>query len=560
MSRGRRAADDSLITGEEVGAVPASEISRAVAAVRFPVWVLMSLVATAVVNVVATISTYFTIGLMGNVSAFALEVRAHEYEIMPYFNAIAYTLPTLGLFYYLWPLLSYQRCGGAGGMSEVVQRRAVSFPAVAAIVTLAMWGLGIIVFPTFTIIHVGRWSTELMSQQVLSPLVNGFLAATTTYLFVDWIFRASVYPELFPDGGLNSVPGTLTLGVRARMLVFLAAVAFLPLFTMLGLARSAQARFEAGMDVELVVQALATGSTAVFFVYTGLGVVLTLALARTFTLPLAEVLGVVRRVGEGDLGGTVRVGSADEVGRLQEGVNAMISGLRDKERVMQVFGQAVEPEVRDRLLDAEAGGAERVTATVMFCDLRGFTSLAERSEPEEVVQTLNAYFTEVTSWSRECGGMVDKFIGDAALLVFGLFDRHGHQPGPENEGVDRQADAGAAAALRCALGLRERLARLNDRRGGEGHAPLAVRMAVHTGEVLAATIGSIDRHEYTVIGDSVNVAARLNELCKERSVDLIVSSETWARANVEDDPRFAGEVQSVMLRGRREPVSFIEIG
>jgi class 3 adenylate cyclase len=509
----------------------------------------MSLLATGAVNILASISTFFTIGLMGNVSAFALEVRAHEHEIMPYFNSVAYTLPSVLLLYYVWPLLSYHRCGGVGGSSDLVLRRAVSFPAVAAIVTLGMWVLGIIVFPTFTVIHLGRWSTELMSQQVLSPLVNGFIAATTTYLFVDWIFRATVYPALFPDGGLNSVPGTLTLGVRARMLVFLAAVAFLPLFTMLGLARAAQTRFEAGMEVGRVVEALATGSTAVFFVYTGLGVVLTLALARTFTLPLAEVLGVIRRVGDGDLTGAVRVGSADEVGRLQEGVNAMISGLRDKERVMQVFGQAVEPEVRDRLLDGDSPDAGRVTATVMFCDLRGFTSLAEEAEPEEVVETLNSYFSEVASWTRECGGMVDKFIGDAALLVFGLFDEEG----------GAGADAGACAGLRCALGLRERLDALNERRATEGKAPLAIRMAVHTGEVLAATIGSPDRHEYTVIGDSVNVAARLNELCKDRTANLLVSSATRARADADALGLSIGDEESVALRGRREPVSFVEV-
>jgi adenylate cyclase len=538
-----------LNADEQATSVPSADThAKPVQAVRFPVWVLMSLLAAGVVNALASISTFFTIGLMGNVTAFALEVRAHEAEIMPYFNTFAYALPSVGLLYYVWPLLSYHRCGGVGPPSDIVQRRAVSFPAVAAIVCLAMWALGVVVFPTFTVIHLGRWSTELMSQQVLSPLVNGFIAATTTYLFVDWIFRASVYPELFPDGGLNSVRGTLTLGVRARMLVFLAAVAYLPLFTMLGLARSAQSRYHAGMEPERVVEALATGSTAVFFVYAGLGIVLTLALARTFTLPLADVLGIVRRVGRGDLSGAVRVGSADEVGRLQEGVNAMIAGLRDKERVMRVFGQAVDPEVRDRLLDGDAAGAERVTATVMFCDLRGFTSLAEQNEPEEVVRTLNAYFSEVASWTRECGGMVDKFIGDAALLVFGLFDR------AEDDG-----DAGAAAALRCALGLRERLALLNVEREDGDRVPLAIRMAVHTGEVLAATIGSPDRHEYTVIGDSVNVAARLNELCKERSVDLIVSSATYARSGANGLGQGGDNEVSVMLRGRREPVSFVEI-
>jgi adenylate cyclase len=349
--------------------------------------VIISLTATVLVNAFASVSTFFTIELMGNVSAFALEVRAHEREIMPFFNAAAFALPAILLTVYAWPLLSFARCGDMTPAGELVQRRAVSLPAVMALVSLGMWMLAVIVFPVFTIVHVGRWTTELMSQQVLSPLVNGFIAATASYLIVDWIFRAMVYPQLFPDGGLLSVKGAVTLGVRGRMLVFLAAVAFLPLFTMLGLARAAQVRFSAGMDVGSLIDALSIGSTAVFFAYTLLGVGLTLILARTFTLPLAEVLAVVNRVRDGDLSGAVRVGSADEVGRLQAGINSMVTGLREKERVMLAFGRAVEPEVRDRLLEGRFGAAESVTATVMFCDLRGFTALAEEGEPVEVVAT-----------------------------------------------------------------------------------------------------------------------------------------------------------------------------
>jgi adenylate cyclase len=513
--------------------------------------VVVSLLAAILVNAFASVSTFFTVDLMGNVSDFALEVRAHEREIIPIFNAVAYSLPALCMTAYAWPLLSYARCGGAGPASELVQRRAVSLPAVTAIVSLGTWMLGVAVFPLFTLIHVGTWTTELMSQQVLSPLVNGFLAATTCYLVVDWIFRVMVYPQLFPDGGLLAVRGAFTLGVRARMLVFLAAVAFLPLFTMLGLARAAQVRFDAGIDVGTVIAALSVGSMAVFFVYTALGLFLTLILARTFTLPLAEVLGVVNRVRDGDLSSAVRVGSADEVGRLQAGINAMVVGLRDKERVMQAFGRAVEPEVRDRLLAGHFGDAESVTATVMFCDLRGFTALAEQEAPATVVATLNAFFTEVASWTRECGGMVDKFIGDAALLVFGLFDRTNGSTGSD--------DDGAASAMRCALGLRERLQSLNRQRAAEGQPELAVRMAIHTGDLLAGTIGSADRHEYTVIGDSVNVAARLNELCKERGADLLVSKATFERIRAGGPEIPALDEASAAVRGRREPVSFVRI-
>jgi adenylate cyclase len=158
------------------------------------------------------------------------------------------------------------------------------------------------------------------------------------------------------------------------------------------------------------------------------------------------------------------------------------------------------------------------------------------------VSTLNEFFTTTATWARGCGGFVDKFIGDALLVVFGLF------------GADRAPAEGAAAALRCAIGIEERLAGLNVVRARAGKPPLAVTMGVHSGEVLAGTIGAADRHEYTVIGDTVNVAARLQQACKERGCELLVSETTCelARSVGFEAEVLAGE--PLMLRGRREAV------
>src|SRR4029077_1148018 len=123
-------------------------------------------------------------------------------------------------------------------------------------------------------------------------------------------------------------------------------------------------------------------------------------------------------------------------------------------------------------------------ASVLFCDLRGFTALAERSAPDELVATLNELFTVLTAWVRICGGFVDKFLGDGLLVVFGLFDDGN--------------DSGAAHAVRCARGMHERVAELNDKRTAAGRSPLAVSIGIHSGPVVAGTIGAADRHEYTV--------------------------------------------------------------
>jgi adenylate cyclase len=151
---------------------------------------------------------------------------------------------------------------------------------------------------------------------------------------------------------------------------------------------------------------------------------------------------------------------------------------------------------------------------------------------------------------RECGGFVDKFIGDALLVVFGLFERD----------EARVLDGGASTALACARGLGERLDELNRARALRGEPALAVSVGIHTGDVVAGTIGWADRHEYTVIGDTVNIAARLQVLCKESADGILVSEQTFAAA------RAAGTVvadelpvRTVSLRGRAQTVGVYEV-
>jgi adenylate cyclase len=232
---------------------------------------------------------------------------------------------------------------------------------------------------------------------------------------------------------------------------------------------------------------------------------------------------------------------------LADGVNAMVETLRDRERILQTFGRVVEPSVRDRLLAGGVGATgELRTASILFCDLRGFTGMAENAPPSEIVASLNEFFTTMTVWVRECGGFVDKFIGDAMLVVFGLFD------------VNGDGDAGAAAALRCATGMHERLMHLNALRAGRNQPPLAVSMGVHCGDVLAGTIGAADRHEYTVIGDAVNVAARLQQLCKDEALAMLVSDAAYERARRAGCDVELVRRDAVTLRGRREPIGLLQ--
>jgi adenylate cyclase len=533
---------------------------------RFPIppaWFWLSFAVSIIANQIAGLAAEQSIALMSRVSLDAEKVRAHNLQYVDYWTAVAYPSVIVFLYVYLRPVLSWFESGCIQPAPLLVKRRVVSAPLVSGLSGFIAWLTGIPLFIGITLGALGRWSPEFASQHIFTPMINGYLAATISFFLVDRIYRTLVYPKVFPEGGLANVPGAFVLGVRGRFFQLLLALSFIPMFVMLGLTRAAEVRLELGRDLpaevrlargldpaELLHQ-LTMASQATFGIYLLIGGVLAVLVTRSVTRSLEEAAAALRRVQSGDLDVRVRVESADEIGELEDGVNRMVGALRDRERILQTFGRVVEPGVRDRLLTSQIGQAgERRPATVMFCDLRGFTSLTEEQGAEEAVATLNEFFTVATAWVRECGGIVDKFIGDAVLVVFGLLD---------DDDRREVAERAAGAGMRCALGLEGKVLELNERRAARGKDPLAVTIAIHSGEVVAGMIGSPDRHEYTVVGDTVNVAARLQAAAKEYG-GVVASEEACnlARATGMEIP--VRGTDEIVLRGRRTPVILHAIG
>jgi len=217
----------------------------------------------------------------------------------------------------------------------------------------------------------------------------------------------------------------------------------------------------------------------------------------------------------GDYGGQVPVVSSDELGVIAGHTNRMIDGLREKERLQGVFGKLVSPTVAHEILRDEGGaelGGREVRAAVLFTDLRNFTGLSERNDARSVVRCLNEYFGMLVAAVHEHDGVVDKFIGDAAMAVFGLEGR----------------DDGADRAFAAALAIRDGLGPVNDRLAAEGLPLLAQGIGVHVGSLIAGNIGSADRMEYTVVGDTVNTASRLEGMTKQLGRSVVVSAELYS--------------------------------
>jgi len=545
MSVAGSVSDRPTVDGErEGGATAAAAPATVCRREAVPRWLLLGVLIALGANLLASYMTDRTIDLMSSRTPFAVAVRKRDLGLINYYLAVVYPVATLAVGIYVWPIVRHFRCDPDQPATPLVQRRTVSAPLVVAAIGFFPWLFSSLAFPIATVIQYGRWATELASQQVISPLVNGFLAAAVIYLILDWIFRAMVVPRVFPDGRMAEIPGTLALGVRGRLVVFLLAVAFTPLFTVLGLIRAAAAHVASGRPPTDVLRELTQASQTTFAVYVALGLTFTILLARTLTAPLVAAATALRRIQGGELETRVQATASDEVGVLEDGVNAMATALQERDHILHTFGRIVEPAVRDHLLATELHlGGQLRRATVLFSDLRGFTAISEQMAPAAVVATLNEYFSTMADWVRACGGFVDKFMGDAMLVVFGVFDL--------SEGGGARA---AADAIRCGLGMHERLATLNLQRHATGHWPLAISVGIDSGEVLAGTIGAEDRLEFTVIGDTVNVASRLQEVGKLRGAPLLVSEHTYRLAASIGSPPQLVEIDTVPLRGRREAV------
>lgn len=242
---------------------------------------------------------------------------------------------------------------------------------------------------------------------------------------------------------------------------------------------------------------------------------LTLLVSRVFVSPIRVMARAAQQVEKGNYeAATTNIASADEVGQLSRAFDGMLVGIREREKVRDVFGRMVSPEVREKLLAGSLSlGGETARVSVLFSDIRSFSSLSETMPPKEVVELLNEYLGEMSKAAQNWGGYINNFIGDAIVVVFGV-----PVVVPDCE----------RRAVFAALEMRERLNSLNKRRVAEGKVKLRNGIGISTVEVVAGQMGSLDRFLYTVIGDTVNVAARLESLTKDfPDYPILINDETW---------------------------------
>ena len=430
-----------------------------------------------------------------------------------------------------------------GPEAALLRRQAVLVPALLAGLTYAGWLVSALVWGVGWPLLSGHFQLASAARQSFGILVvSGTLVSAYIFLVTEHHWRLRL-PTLLPGGNLTGT-GALRVPVRTRLLMIFLLMSVMPIAVQ-AVATLVRANTLLGADQqahEAIVRNLVL--VQVLLAVTGLAVSVRLAsfVANSVAGPLRQLQASMARVEQGALDTACPVVSNDELGEVAEGFNRMVAGLRDRERIRDTFGKYVGPEVRDEILSgraAPAGGQCEVS--ILFADLRDFSTWVESSPPEEVVTGLNAYFTEMDAAIRAHGGLVLQFIGDEIEAVFGA---------PQSDPL--HADHAVAAALE----MQTRLEAWNAGRRQRGERTLRHGIGIHSGTVVAGNIGSSERMAYALVGDAVNVASRIEALNKHFGTEVLVSGTT---RSLLQQPQRLTAMPAVRVKGRAAEVDVFSL-
>jgi adenylate cyclase len=267
--------------------------------------------------------------------------------------------------------------------------------------------------------------------------------------------------------------------------------------------------------------------------------------SKTISGPLKSLTAAAGRIKAGEFELDLAAKGGDEIALLTESFTEMGRGLAERERLRDTFGRFINATIAEQAMKGELTlGGETKRVTIFFSDIRSFTAISEKLEPQEVVAFLNDYMTRMVDCVEKTGGVVDKFIGDAVMAVWGA---------PLSAGSPAQD---AYNCVKAALAMRAALWQFNQGRGGERKPRIRIGCGINTGDVVAGQIGSSRRMEYTVIGDAVNLASRTEALNKPLGTDILITENTYALIG---KYLITEEMPSVTVKGKERPVRMFAV-
>jgi adenylate cyclase len=381
------------------------------------------------------------------------------------------------------------------------QRRVINLPWYLVGLAAVGWGLCTPVFLYALSRSPEPLDPMLYAQLPISFAISGMIAITHGFFAVELVSQRLLYPVFFRDARPAATPGALALSLRARGILLAVSAGVCPIVSLLLLTLVPRPQ-------ENIAFALSVGGLGI-----ALGLTTAWLLGRLVTEPVDELRQAARAVAAGDLDVRIPDLRADEFGQLIDGFNTMVAELREKRRIEEDFGRHVGERVARQILQKAGGlGGAEEELTIVFVDIRNFTARSEDSSPEQAVALLNVFLSEMVDViEQRHGGIVNKFLGDGLMAMFA-------------EWTGRADHADAAVAAGCEM--LQRVASINERLRAAGEPSLAIGVGIHTGRAVVGSIGSPRRMEYTAIGDTVNLASRVESLTKVVGAPLLLTDAT----------------------------------
>jgi len=442
-------------------------------------------------------------------------LKQRFFEAVVLYNSVVYPV---GIFLWIKRIFSFRdlfhrlRAGRATDSESLTQarRRLIHLPWFAAAICGIAWFLCIPIFLGALLQIQYPLDARLLWHLPISFCVSGFIAITHTFFLVELASHWGLFPVFFRDARADLTPNIFTLSLRGRGIMWAVSASICPIASLLLLIFAPRSPV---MSAEWL--AVFVGVVGIAF-----GIFTALMLSCLIAKPIDQLREAADAVSRGDLNidlGPAGAGRADEFGRLLSEFDHMVRELKDKEKLRQTFGLHVGRRAAEQILARDPGlsGVEE-EITVMFVDMRSWTARASASAPADVVEVMNDFFrVTVRVVEEEYRGMVNKYLGDGFMAIFGVGDSS------SNHARD------AVAAGRQILSA---VKKLNDELSAKSRAPIQIGIGIHSGPAIVGSVGSPQRLEFTAIGNTVNIASRIEGLTKTMGRPLLVTAAVRQRS------------------------------
>ena len=460
-------------------------------------------------------------------------LKQRFFETIVIYNAVVYPIG-----FWLWSkrILSFRglfhelQSGSTSDSRslELARRRLIHLPWFGAAIGVVAWFLCIPVFLGALAQVQSPLAPGLLWHLPISFCVSGFIAVTHTFFLVELASQWGLFPAFFHDARADLTPGIFTLSLRGRGMVWAISASICPIASLLLLMFAPRAP---GMNAQWF--AVFVGVVGIAF-----GIFTALMMSRLVAKPIDQLRVAADAVARGNFNVDLAVSRADEFGRLLGEFDRMVSELREKEKLRQTFGLHVGKRAADQILARDPGlsGVEE-EITVMFVDIRSATARAGASSPTEMIELLNDFFRVTVRIVEEAhGGMVNKYLGDGFMAIFGA-----------GESKSNHAQDAVTAGREILLAVDE----LNNDLVARSREPLRIGIGIHSGPAIVGSIGSPQRLEFTAIGNTVNIASRIESLTKTVGKPMLI---TEAVCNLLRDQSGLEELPPQQIRGVRDSV------